>query len=177
MQRGKMSNFRSEINNILYRLQKGDTSLQEILFTKTYNHLKIIAFKYTNNKNNVEDVLIDAYERIFQYIYTFNRLKNGYNWMCKIVQNVAFDYNEGSNAPLVVENYNEIFGKYVEELDDKCALMQELARLDIHDQEMLYLKYWNDFTYRQIAKKLKMSKSAVHRRVLELIDILRNKLQ
>ena len=172
-----MSKFRIEINNILHKLQKGDTSLQEILFYKTYNYLKVIAFKYTYNKNDIEDVIIDAYVRIYQYIHTFNRLKDGYNWMCKIVQNVAYGFNKESGVVQYVENDSGIFGKYCEALENKWALMQELARLEKNDQQLIFLKYWENLTCREIARKLKMSKSTVHRRILGILEILRKKLQ
>lgn len=171
-----MSKFRSEINNILHKLQKGNISLQETLFYKTHNHLKVIAFKYTYNKNDIEDVLIDAYARIFQYIHTFNKWKDGYNWMCKIVQNVAYDFNKDSGISQYGEDDSGIFGKYFNMFENKWALMQELARLEKSDQELIFLKFWEDLTYREIARKLKTSKSTVHRRILEILEILRNKL-
>lgn len=172
-----MSKFRIEINSILFRIQQGDKSLCEVLYNRTYHHLKIIAYKYTFNRNDIDDVLIAAYVRVFNHIHTFNILKDGYNWMCKIVQNVANDFNKQRNLSNIDDIPDTIFIEYLDDIDDKTALVQELSRLSPEDQTLLYLKFWEGFTYRGIAKKLNMSKTTVHRRIMELIEIIRRNLQ
>lgn len=172
-----MSQFSIEINKILHGLQKGDETLFETLIAKTYNHLKVVAFKYTKNKNEIRDVVNSTYERTLQYIHSFNIFKNGYSWMCKILQNVAYDLDTQSGVLYYAENDGEIFSNYYDAMDDKYALMQELARLNSEEQAMIYLRFWRDLTYREIAKELNMSKTTVHRRILEIIEFLRIRLQ
>ncbi len=80
-----MSNFRREINLLLSGIKCGDKTKLKILFSTTYNHLKVIAYKYAINKNDIEDILIESYIKIFKYINSFDMSKDGYNWLCKIV--------------------------------------------------------------------------------------------
>ena len=89
-----MSILRKDVNKVLIKIKKGDEESKNVLFEKTYNHLKSIAYPYVRNKADVEDVLIEAYLRIYQYVATFDSNKDGYNWMCKIVQNVARDWDK-----------------------------------------------------------------------------------
>ena len=102
-----MSILRKDVNKVLIKIKKGDEESKNVLFEKTYNHLKSIAYPYVCNKADVEDVLIEAYLRIFQYVATFDSNKDGYNWMCKIVQNVARDWDKNFFQNLSLEDIEE----------------------------------------------------------------------
>ena len=99
-----MSILRTEVNKILIKIKKGDEESKNVLFEKTYNHLKTIAYPYVRNKDDVEDVLVEAYLRMYQYVSSFDPKKDGYNWMCKIVQNVARDWDKGFFQSVPIED-------------------------------------------------------------------------
>ena len=89
-----MSKYRHRINALLLEIKNGDISKVAELYEETYNHLIVIALINLNNKNDSEDVLHETYCRVIEYIHSFNALKDGYNWLCRIVQNVARDFNK-----------------------------------------------------------------------------------
>ena len=82
-----MSFLGKDINKILSRIQTGDERAKEELFEKTYSHLKAVVYRYLHDKNDVEDVLSNVYLKVFSSIKAFDTGKDGYNWLCKIVQN------------------------------------------------------------------------------------------
>lgn len=173
-----MSKLRDNVNLILYELQRGDTSKQQVLFDYTYNYLKIIALKYAYDKNDYEDILIEAYVKVFRYIKTVDINMDGYNWLCKIVQNVAYDYNKKyvSTVPFSDLSNEPILGELEDNILNKDAFLKEVYKLSVSDQRLIYLKFYRDLPYSEIAKIVNSKKSTVHKRVSIIIDKIRENL-
>ena len=122
-----MSILRKDVNKVLIKIKQGDEESKNVLFEKTYNHLKSIAYPYVRNKADVEDVLIEAYLRIYQYVATFDPNKDGYNWMCKIVQNVARDWDKNFFQSVSLEDAEQ--NGPVIEMEEMIATQDEVQRL------------------------------------------------
>ena len=166
-----MSILRAEVNKILIKIQKGEEESKNVLFEKTYNHLKTIAYPYVRNKDDVEDVLVEAYLRIYQYVCSFDPKKDGYNWMCKIVQNAARDLDKGFSQSVPIE---DVEGKaQVIEMEELIAVKDEVERMlqpyPERDRKMMYFRFWEDRTIEEIAEALGMKKSNVHKRISKIV--------
>ncbi len=174
-----MSKFCKEINLILNKLKSGDESLQKDLFNATYNHLKIIALQYAFDKNDYEDILEEAYLRIFKYIKNADLTKDGYNWLCKIVQNVANDFNKKYEKSIPLENitFSNVNEKLEDVIADNDMLLREIEKLAEEDKQILILRFWHDSTIEQIATALNRPKSTIHKRILILIDKITKELK
>ena len=99
-----MSLLRGEVNRILKKLKSGNNAMMQELYQVTANHLKVIAYQYIFNKNDWEDVLMETYIRVQKYIQTFNDEKDGYNWLCRIVENIAHDMNRKNHREIPSED-------------------------------------------------------------------------
>lgn len=167
-----MSILRKDVNKVLIKIKKGDEESKNVLFEMTYNHLKSIAYPYVRNKADVEDVLIEAYLRIFQYVATFDSNKDGYNWMCKIVQNVARDWDKSFFKGVSLEDAEQ--NGPVIEMEETIAMQDEVQRLlqpySERDRKMMYLRFWENRTIEEIAKSLGMGKSNVHKRISKILE-------
>lgn len=167
-----MSKFRKEINSILFCLQKGDKSKQQELYKATYNYLKVIALKYVIDKNDYEDVLMEAYLKAFQYISPFNNNYDGYNWLCKIVQNTAYDFNKNCLPIISLDNisFTQIIGQKINEMEDSDEVLSALCKLPEYEQRLIYLRFYEGLTYSQISKIIGKGKSTVHKQTLKAIE-------
>ena len=87
-----MSKIGAEVNRILREIKLKKQDAFEHLIAITYNHLKVVAFNYLKDKNDVEDVVNETYLRVNSYIDSADLEKDGYNWICKIVQNLCYDF-------------------------------------------------------------------------------------
>ena len=88
-----MSRSRREINALLTAIKKGNKLKQQELHDKTVNKLKVVALTYAEDKNDWEDIVNESYFKAIKYIHTFKEYMDGYNWLCKIVENVARNFN------------------------------------------------------------------------------------
>lgn len=173
-----MSKFKDEINEILADMQGGNSAAKETLFERTYAYLKLVAWRYLRDKNGIEDVLQCAYLRVFAHIDSFDKTRDGYNWLCKIVQNEALRYNE-SNPPTLplpepeTQKERDVDAPIVE----KMALYAYLQDYSKTDQQLLYYRFYEQMSFAEIAQKLGMKKSTVHKRVSKLLKDLLAKIK
>lgn len=173
-----MSVLKDRVNKLLLELRKGNEYAFEELYDATYNHLRIVARNYLYDKANIDEVLNVAYFKIYRYASSSRPNRDGYNWMCKIVQNTAYDINKQQQIIIPINEIqnNRLFeGLYSEALDrsDLYTIIHTFSKLD---QEVLYLKFWEDLSYFEIAKKIGMKKSTVHKRIKKLLKIIEEKI-
>lgn len=174
-----MSSLGQKVNYIIAKIKRGDKLAYNSLYDLTYQHLKIVAYNYLFDKTKLDDVLNESYFRVFKYIKTCNRKKDGYNWMCKIVQNVAYDFNKQYSVYISIDKLecDRFFTDMDEKLIETNMLMSEIRNFSNTDQKILLLRFWWDLPIRDIADKLCMKKSTVHNRIKVLLKILFNKLK
>ncbi len=173
-----MSILRRDVNKLLIEIQNGKEDSKERLFNLTYNHLKIIARSYVHDKNDVEDVLQISYLKVFKYIESVNPNKDGYNWLCKIVQNEAYRYSKNNQTYISLDDcVKNVDTKDITDLiSAKDEIYRYLEGYSELDCRLIYLKFYEDYSYSEIAEKMNMKKSNVHRRVSKVLkEILRKK--
>lgn len=166
-----MSRLGKDVNKILQGIKDGDEKCKKLLFDTTHNHLKIVARRYVHNQDDVEDVLQNVYLRVFKYIESWERSKDGYNWICRIVQNEAYRLNAKNPVHLPLEDYakNPTSKDITEGILAKDELERYLSVYSELDQELVKMKFGEDYSYSEIAKKLNLKKATVHRRVSIII--------
>ena len=162
-----MSILGKDVNRLLKKIKKGDKESKELLYTMTYNHLKVVARKYVYDKNDLEDVVQISYLRVFRYIDSWEERKDGYNWMCRIVQNESYRLNEKTPAHLPLEDYAKetVLTDATEKIFVKDEINRYFSGYSELDKKLVYMKFYEDYSYAEIAKKLNLKKSTVHRRV------------
>jgi RNA polymerase sigma-70 factor (ECF subfamily) len=167
-----MSFLGKNVNKILLKIKMGDEESKNVLFNKTYNHLKGVAYSYVYDKNDVEDVLVEAYDKVFRRLDSFDFKKDGYNWMCKIIQHTAYDFNKKSVKETPFEEVEK--RAYPVDIEEKIALEDEVERLlqgySERDKTILKMYFWKNQTIMEIAEELGMGKSNVHKRMKLVIE-------
>ncbi len=158
-----MSKLCNEVNILLKEIKSGKSGSFKKLYDTTFNYLKVVAFNYLSDYSNIEDVLNESYFRIFKYISNSCGEKDGYNWMCKIVQNKAYDYNKKNGVFLPINKVVEdgLFNDIEDNILDKCQLFQIIKTFSKREQELLYLRFWEDLSFESISKRTSIPKSSV----------------
>ena len=174
----EMSTLRGETNRILADIQAGKEDSKEKLFELTYNHLKIIARIYAYDKNDMEDILQIAYLKVFKHIKSFDLSKDGYNWLCKIVQNVAYTLRRTTPTCVSLDDYSHHADSsdvmnYILAKDEMYRYLENYSE---KDRQLIHLRFYEGYCYSEIAEKMSMKKSNVHRRISKIVkEILKNK--
>lgn len=172
-----MSRFCAEINSILKNLQAGKIEYLKKLFDATYFHLKQVALRYAVDKNDYQDILQETYLKVLRYINTFDTTQDGYNWLCKIVQNVAYEFNRKVDPSDFDErkiNQSVLYGTQNEDIITRSALRDAISKLPEEDRQLLYLRFWEDMSYSEIAIATQATKSTVCKKLKILLKKLKN---
>ena len=173
-----MSILKDKVNRIIINIKKGQPEALKALHTATFNHLKIVALNYLADRNDIEDVLSEAYIKVYKYVNSANEDQDGYNWLCKIVQNLCFDFNAKRGIVDFKDrlSQNTLFYDIEETLIEYSQLYAAIAKLDADDQELVYLKHWGEMSLKEIAEKKNMKKSSVYVRLLKIYGFLKKEL-
>ena len=82
----------ASVKQIVERCMQGDQAAFGQLYTLTYPKLRKVCRQYISNKDDVDDVLHDAYYLFFTKINTLNDASKAEAWMQKVVQNLSLSY-------------------------------------------------------------------------------------
>ena len=175
-----MSQLGEKVNKLLRRIKDGDKESFQQLHKLTYNHLTVVAMNYLYSSENLKDVLNESYFRVFRYIDSYDTKKDGYNWMCNIVQNVAYKYNKKFNVTVEINKIetHKLFYELDDNIIDNASLLQAIKSLGGEEQELIYLRFWEDLSFAEIAAQKGMKKPTVYKKIrtaLKTIEKFLNK--
>ncbi len=81
-----------DFKSLLAAAKKGDSAASESLYNATYKSAYATVFSITKNANDVEDILQDAYIRVFSKLDTVENPERFQSWVNCIVANQAKDW-------------------------------------------------------------------------------------
>ncbi len=163
-----MSKYAKEVNKYLSRMQNGDLSQIEGLYELTANHLREVVNAYIKNEADCDDVVIETFLRVKQYIHSFNPKQDGYNWMCTIARNLVRMFNK---KEVEVQYLGELKGdeiatdSFIEQTDTKIDLFLATQNLDETNKAIFHKRFYMGETLDEIARELGMTKAAVYKRL------------
>ena len=172
-----MSKFAKEVNRYLKKIKCGDRSQEALkkLYDVTSNHLQIVAKVYLRNKSYADDVVIETFQKAFLYIDSFDETQDGYNWLCKIAQRIAYNYNKKFDNAIEVETQKTSY--YDFEPDDmNIELSYALDRLDEKSRQIIIMYYFLDYTLDEIGKRINRDKTSVSRQIKKILKQLKDYL-
>ena len=159
-----MSRSWREINALLTAIKKGNKLKQQELHDKTVTKHKVVALTYAEYKNDWEDIVNESYFKAIKYIHTFKEYMDGYNWLCKIVENVARNFNAELENTVSLEQltFEYIVGDS-ESIYETDELAIELKKLNPEEQNVIYLHVYAGYSFMEIAALLNSKKSTVYK--------------
>ncbi|WP_438848533.1 RNA polymerase sigma factor [Anaerocaecibacter muris] len=169
----------ASINKILKCIKNGDKNKMDELFLKSFNHFYAYALYRTYNKTKAEDAVMGMYENVLKYIDSFDPDKGGAGWMFKILNSLIYkskyaENNQKSHEQTITEDID------IPKLNDVCetiGLKDAFSTLCDIDKKIIYLYYFEQRTLNEIADTVKLSVSAVHKRLKQSLKSLKKFLQ
>lgn len=158
--------------------QMGKIESYRILVDKYKAKAYYAALLYTGDRDDALDLSQEAFYRAFRAIKSFKVGKNFYTWFYQILKNLCINHfnrikkrniiysdnpDKGGSKTYFVSSSNpdEIF----EDHEMRTLLWEALNRLKPEDREIIILKEFNDFSYKEIAEVLKIPIGSVMSRL------------
>ena len=168
---------RIKLGELITYIAHGDENALVAVYETAGGRLLSVAMGLTRNLQTAEDVLHDSFIKIAKNAYQFQRGSNGYAWLCKIVRNTALNKIKSENLRCGIDIdsfYNLTDGQNMAEKSDNVISVETaMKKLQPKERTVIWLKYYNDMTVREIASELSIPKSTVQ----EIIKNAESKLK
>lgn len=150
-------------NLIIVKIGTGDMNALDTLYRDYGGLFFSMAKKYLIDKSYAEDVVSEVFCKIVKSSHGFDTRQNGLNWTFKIIKNTCIDWNKRFGNFDDIQEYSDLTSVLsdFEETASRTYLKSALTKLDETENRILYLKFWEGLSIREIAKLLKKPKSTI----------------
>ena len=171
--------------------QQGDTEAFRRLFEDNKRKVFSIAYQYTKNKEDAEDIMQETFIKAFHSLEKFRTEKdtNFSSWLYRIGINASIDHlrknkmkkdnyidsdqlpnitsDDGYSNPEEAARLKEIRGK----------LDQSLNRLSPGQRMVFILRHYQQFSIKEIADHMKCSEGSVKKQLFRAFQMIKKQFQ
>lgn len=170
-----------KVNSLINKIGKGDKEALGELYKLTSGYLLNMARGYLGNKSSAEDVVSEVYLKVARYSGGFNEEKNGLNWLFKITKNTAYNFNlKNGRHPTsdldALKDFAAALSTGSEYDTEKADLAAAVRTLPKEERELLYLRYWEGLTVRELAEKTGLPVMTAHDKLKKCLAKLKKLL-
>ena len=168
-----------ELNAVfIERLYKKDEEALNVFLDEFKVPLYNYVYRFVYNRDDAEDVLQDAFLKIFKNIKRIDFSKNYKSFIYKIARNSALDFLEKRKkeyalheAAIVAENMP------YEKMEAKDRIERALQSINQEEKEIIVLKYIQNLKISEISEILKISENVLKVRIFRTIKKMRKYMQ
>lgn len=168
--------FIKTVNKLIVKIAQGDSRALELLFDLTKKQLFFVAKTYLFDKNKAEDVLSETYLKIVNNAKSFDKSKNGYNWLYEITKNTALNENRKEKGSTYALDNNMPIYECFDGLINRIAVEKAIDELIPAEKQIIYEYFFEKKTVKEIADRLHISKSSAHERITVILKKLKKYL-
>jgi len=179
------------IEQIIDGCISGKRNCQELLFKEFHGKMKVVVMRYIKDADAAQDVLSDAFVKVFAKINNFEKSGSIEGWIRKIVANTAIDAIRRNKKTFFLEDSNvvdheslvtqpegdgfEIEGINTSEItpEEYLGLIQELSPCY---RAVFNMKLFEDMTHKDIANKLEIAEGTSKSNYSKARGILKDKV-
>lgn len=140
-------------NELFIKTIKGSMKSFDILVDRYMKKAYFFAYGYVGDEETARDLSQDAFVKAYKERNRFNAHYSFGTWFFTILRNICLNYIKRRN----IHPFVSMDSKYSYEennKDDKIDIAKALHMLCERDRELLTLKYFDGFSYEEIAKIL-----------------------
>ncbi len=171
------------ITDLITGCEKGDRKSQQGLYIEFADHVMNIAYRYSRDLSEAEDILQNTFIKVFQNIKTYDARKGNFeNWISRIAINEALQcLKKNKKYFLVQRNDDGIFDSKVESnVLDQMETKEILAIMDkLPDgyRVVFNLSVVEEYSHKEIAGLLDISESASRSQLTRAKQMMRKLIE
>jgi RNA polymerase sigma-70 factor (ECF subfamily) len=175
-------------------LDKKDRNAYADLMGNYRDSIYFMLLKMTNNKDDAEDLTIEAFGKAFKKLEQYTPDYAFSTWLFKIASNNCIDfirkkkkylisidkeYQDETGTELAQRIPSEVLDPEEEMIkDQKIKIMREVVdKLKPHYRILIELRYFKEFSYEEIASELNIPLGTVKAKLFRARDLLFNIVQ
>ena len=172
-----------KLQNIIEQAKKGSQSAYKDLLNLYWADVFRFLNAKCSNDYEAEDITIKTFSRAFDKIALYDKKYSFKNWLLTISSNLHVDYLRSQNKKIEavdIEKGNIIKIADIEPTaEDKLiqeqhldALLKYIKQLKPHYREVIILRYFQEYSYKEIAEELGESLSSVKVKLMRARKLL-----
>nr|WP_321408487.1 RNA polymerase sigma-70 factor [uncultured Carboxylicivirga sp.] len=151
------------------------------MFDFYYHSLCAISFRYLNNRQAAEDVVVDCFVKIWENRASLNISSSLSNYLITIVKNLSVDFIRKESSLFVdlekaTDSISEDEKNYIHDAGLLNDLYKAINKLPEQRREILKLAAFDGKTYPQIAEELNISINTVKTQMSRSYRFLKDEL-
>ncbi len=168
------------VNKLIKEIAKGKTKALDELYTEFGGLLFIMARRYLYDKSLAEDLVSDILLNLVKKANYFKDGKNGLNWLFKSIHNAAININKRQTHFIMeeIEERDDLQDILCTENDciNNILIADALSILNEVEKDIIYKKYWEGLTVREIATIINKPTATTQRIIKIALGKMRNKI-
>lgn len=156
---------RVSLGVLISRVSCGDKFALSAIYDKVGGRLLSVAMGIMRDRSLAEDVLSESFIKIVRFADKFKPGTNSYAWLCSIVRNTALNMLKSRNLHQgadIDSFFSLTDGKdFTVNTETALTVNNALKQLKPLQRTVIWLKYFNDMTVREISQELNIAKSTV----------------
>jgi RNA polymerase sigma-70 factor, ECF subfamily len=154
-----------EDKTLLEDFLKGNINSFEMLMNKYKDMALSFAYFHTKNYSDASDIAQEVFIRLYTKARTIKDASKLKSWLYKTEINLINDHFRAKKRRSIIdyESYNEIIKHAADDYDysDKIALFDAIERLNKNEKDLVYLKYLNGLTIKEISSIINKSENNI----------------
>ncbi len=155
-----------EIKDAISKAKKNNQIAFNFLLDTFWNDVYAFQLKRTKNENDAEDITIQTFSKAFDKIDTYNEDYNFKTWLITISKNIHIDLVRKQKKSIrnsskdnnnhyfdIVDNSPTPEDKIITE-QNLAKLLCDIKKLKPHYQEVINLRFFQEFSYKEISEEL-----------------------
>lgn len=140
---------------------------------KLYN----IAYLYVKNENDAVDIVQETIYKAYRSIKWLKETNHFSTWLTRILINTALDFVRKNRRVVPFEDMEGYCGAEHQPIESRIELMDAIDRLQDTYKTVIILRYYRDFTTKQIAQVLGCPEGTVKTHIHRATNHLRKHLK
>lgn len=172
---------------VIRQAQEGNREAMRLLFEENKQRIFSLAYQYTKNAEDAEDLLQETFIKAYRSLHRFN-VQDGNSfsrWLCRIGINCSIDYlrrNKTRKEKDMIMNNIENLTSYDKnsnpentsvQRDIREKIDQTLNKLSGQQKIIFILKHYQQLTTKEIAEYLNCSEGSVKRQLFRAVSAMK----
>ncbi len=170
------------MGNLIDGCVKGKPKARKELFRRYQRMLLGTCLRYSRDKSEAEDILLEGFLQIYSKIGTYSNNGSFEGWMKRVMVHTAIDYfrkNRKENTHLNIEDYNNIVSEDFDAVKQLSAkeILELIQTLPQGYRIVFNLFAIEGYSHKEIAEKLEVSESTSKSQVRKARIWLMNRIK
>ncbi|WP_088013925.1 sigma-70 family RNA polymerase sigma factor [Gottfriedia acidiceleris] len=149
------------LQNKINKAKKGDSKAFQELIEEEKAKLYRTAYLYVKDENDALDIVQETVYKAYISIKKVKEVQHFSTWLTRILINNALDFLKKKSRLIPIDSWDNSSLVREEQHEENMDLLHAIDQLKPRYKTVIILRYYNDYTIKQIAETLKCPEGTV----------------